>query len=64
MRLVVGDRDETLPANREFHLHLERLQIPHTYRELPGIPHNPMAVLGALGDDHWAFYKQALAGVK
>lgn len=61
IRVVVGDRDETYPNNVAFHEHLQRLGIPHQWRVLPGVPHNPLAVLDALGDDHWAFYRAALA---
>jgi enterochelin esterase-like enzyme len=60
IRQIIGDRDETLRFNREFHQHLDALKVPHTYRQLPGIPHNPNLVLNALGDENWAFYKQAL----
>jgi enterochelin esterase-like enzyme len=60
IRQIIGDRDETLPFNREFKQHLDALKIPHTYRQLPDIPHNPNLVLNALGDDNWAFYRQAL----
>lgn len=62
IRQVIGDRDETLRFNRDFHQHLEALRIPHAYRQLPGIPHNPTAVLDASGDEHWAFYQKALQG--
>jgi S-formylglutathione hydrolase FrmB len=61
IRLVIGDQDETYPANRDFHDHLTRLAIPHTYTVLPGIPHDPMGVLRALGDDNWTFYRVAFA---
>jgi enterochelin esterase-like enzyme len=60
VRQVIGDRDETLRFNREFHEHLTRLEIPHDYRELPGIGHQPMAVLKAL-DQEWQFYNTASA---
>lgn len=61
IRVVVGDRDETYRNNVAFHEQLQRLGIPHQWRVLPGVPHNPNAVLDALGDDHWAFYRAALA---
>ena len=61
IRQVIGDRDETLGFNRDFKQHLDALRIPHSYRQLPGVPHDPNRVLDALGDDHWAFYRQALA---
>ncbi len=61
IRQIIGDRDETLRFNREFKQHLDALKIPHTYRQLPNIPHNPNLVLNALGEDNWAFYRQALS---
>ena len=64
IRQVVGDRDETLQHNQQFHRHLESLQIPHEYRQLPAVPHNPNAVLNSLGEDNWKFYRRALAGLQ
>jgi enterochelin esterase-like enzyme len=61
LRLVIGDRDETLENNRDFHEHLTRLGIPHDWIVLPGVGHDPMGVLTALGDRHWAFYRGAFA---
>lgn len=61
IRQIIGDRDETLGFNREFKQHLDALKIPHTYHQLPDIPHNPNLVLIALGEDNWAFYRQALS---
>lgn len=61
IRVVVGDQDETFANNRGFHEHLERLGIPHQWTVLPGVAHNPNAVIEALGDRHWAFYRTALA---
>jgi enterochelin esterase-like enzyme len=61
LRLVIGDRDETLENNRDFHEHLTRLGIPHDWIVLPGVGHDPMGVLTALGDRHWAFYREAFA---
>jgi gluconolactonase len=61
VRLVIGDKDETFAANKEFHEHLERLKVPHTWTVLPGIAHDPMGVLSAMGDDNWMFYRAAFA---
>jgi enterochelin esterase-like enzyme len=61
LRLVIGDRDETLQNNRDFHAHLTRLGIPHDWIVLPGVSHDPIGVLTALGDRHWAFYREAFA---
>lgn len=56
IRQIIGDLDETLRFNRDFKQHLDALKIPHTYRQLPGIPHNPNLVLDTLGEDNWTFY--------
>jgi len=58
VRVVCGDRDETFANNREFHDHLERLGIPHTWTVLPGVGHDPLGTLEALGDDNWEFYRR------
>jgi len=59
IRLVCGDEDETFASNRDFHEHLERLGIPHTWTVLTGVDHHPLRTLEALGDSNWAFYRQA-----
>ncbi|MCD6350752.1 MAG: esterase family protein [Armatimonadetes bacterium] len=66
VRMVIGERDEMLSINRSFHLHLKRLGIPHTFIVLPGLGHNPPAVLSALselGDKNWSFYHEAFGVV-
>lgn len=62
IRQIIGDRDETLGFNRDFHQHLAALKIPHSYRQLPGIPHQPDRILDALGEDNWAFYRMIFDG--
>ena len=52
---IVGDRDETLSVNCDFKQHLHAFKIPHSYRQLPGIPHDPNLVLNALGQYNWVF---------
>jgi enterochelin esterase-like enzyme len=59
VRMVIGDRDETYANNRAFHEYLEALGIPHEWIVLPGVGHDPMAVIEGLGDRHWAFYRSA-----
>jgi enterochelin esterase-like enzyme len=61
LRLVIGDRDETFGNNQDFHAYLEGLGIPHDWIVLPGVGHDPLQVLTALGDRHWAFYRAAFA---
>ena len=57
--MVCGEDDETFANNRDFHEHLARLGIPHGWTVLPGVDHDPLATLIALGDANWAFYRQA-----
>jgi poly(3-hydroxybutyrate) depolymerase len=59
IRMVCGDQDGTFANNRDFHEHLERLAIPHTWTVLPGVDHDPLGTLEALGDSNWAFFRQA-----
>ncbi|MFM8474304.1 MAG: alpha/beta hydrolase-fold protein [Planctomycetaceae bacterium] len=62
IRQVCGDEDETYPVNVEFHEHLKRLAIPHTWTVLEGVDHNPLATIEKLGDDNWSFHRQVFGG--
>lgn len=59
LRMVIGDQDDTLANNLDFHQLLVRLGIPHDWIVLPGVGHDPLKVISALGDRHWAFYREA-----
>ncbi|MFZ4576209.1 MAG: alpha/beta hydrolase [Phycisphaerales bacterium] len=59
VRIVIGDKDETYRNNVAFHEHLESLKIPHEWKVLPGVAHDPMAVVDALGAQNWTFYRAA-----
>jgi dienelactone hydrolase len=59
IRQVVGDLDNTLKLNRAFSDHLGKLEIPHTFANLPGVTHDTMALFNALGDANWGFYRAA-----
>jgi enterochelin esterase-like enzyme len=59
MRLVIGDRDNIFSNNQDFHEHLVGLGIPHDWIIVEGVGHDPMGILQALGDQHWAFYREA-----
>lgn len=61
VRMVIGDKDETYRNNVAFHEHLESLKIPHGWTVLPGVKHDPMAVIDALGDENWTFYRKVFA---
>jgi enterochelin esterase-like enzyme len=62
IRQAIGDRDETCENNRKFHERLAALNIPHTFTVVPGVEHKPTALIDALGDAFWAFYRDALGG--
>lgn len=55
-RVVVGERDPLRDNNRLFHRRLEELGIPHEYRELPGVGHDPMETLRGANAPGSAFY--------
>jgi|GEM_PF-242989 len=59
VRQAVGDRDETFALNKEFHEHLRTLGIQHEWTVLPGVDHDPLKTLQALGEGQWAFYRKA-----
>jgi S-formylglutathione hydrolase FrmB len=63
LRLAIGTRDATLPANRDFHRHLSALGIPNDYVEVPGVAHEPSALIEGLGDQMWAFYRSVLGSI-
>lgn len=57
IRQAVGTRDFTAEANRAFSEHLRSLRIEHTYTEVPGVGHEPLALLKGLGEANFAFYR-------
>jgi len=61
-RQLIGDRDFTLPANEAFRLHVDGLRIAHEYTLVPGIGHDAIALLNALGDANFAFYRAVFGG--
>ena len=58
VRLAIGERDFTLPANRKFHTHLEELRIPHEFSVAPEAKHNPLELFLAMGEPNWQFYRR------
>jgi enterochelin esterase-like enzyme len=59
IRQIIGDRDETLTFNRDFHQHLTRLGLAHDYAELPDIPHDAPALIDAVAGGFFAFHRRA-----
>lgn len=61
--VAVGSRDFTAALNREFSSHLKKLNIDHTFIEVPGVGHETLTLLRGMGDEQWQFYRSALAPV-
>ncbi|MBM3888934.1 MAG: esterase family protein [Verrucomicrobia bacterium] len=59
VRMAVGAQDNTGPLNRAYSEHLRKLGIEHTFTAVPGVDHNPMALLNAIGEANWEFYRKA-----
>jgi hypothetical protein len=58
VRLVVGNRDFTAADNRAFSEHFNKLLVEHSYKEIPDVGHEPMALFQALGESNWVFYRK------
>jgi len=63
IRQIIGGQDELLPANQDFHGHLNTLNITHDYIQVPGIGHDAQALITTLGDRMWSFHRHAFAQV-
>jgi enterochelin esterase-like enzyme len=59
IRMATGTRDSTFGLNLKLSQHLQKLNIPHTFTASPDVGHDPMALLNALGDANWEFYRKA-----
>ena len=60
-RIAVGGDDSVLPPNIDFHNRLTSLGITHTFNIYPGVGHQPVPLLSAIGPSNWSFYRDALA---
>jgi enterochelin esterase-like enzyme len=60
VRQAVGSRDFTAGLNRDFSAHLGKLDIAHTFTEVPEVGHDTMALLRGLGEGNWEFYRTAM----
>ncbi|HLP86222.1 MAG TPA: alpha/beta hydrolase-fold protein [Phycisphaerales bacterium] len=63
LRLAVGTSDAMLGPNADLHAHLISLNIPHSWQTYPGIGHDPLPLMQAMGADNWSFYRDALMPV-
>lgn len=61
IRICIGEEDFTLPANREFSSHLKKLGVPHSMLLVPNVGHDTIALLTALGEQNWAFYRDCFS---
>jgi enterochelin esterase-like enzyme len=57
IRQIIGTADFTFPDNLDFHNHLLQIGVPHQFVSPPGIGHDTLALLTALGEDNWTFYR-------
>lgn len=60
LRIAIGAQDGSVPPNREFRDHLTGLGLSHRYREVPGVGHQALPLIQAMGDDYWSFHRAAL----
>ena len=61
IRIGVGELDAMLAPNLDFHGHLTALGVPHGLTVVSGVGHDPMLTLQGLGEEGWAFYRDAFA---
>ena len=59
VRVVIGSRDNLFDNNLDFHKYLVGVGITHDWVVVEGIGHDPLGLLRAMGDRHWAFYREA-----
>ncbi|MFP3903317.1 MAG: alpha/beta hydrolase [Armatimonadota bacterium] len=64
LRVVIGGDDEMLAVNTKFDVHLTELGIAHEFIILPDVGHDTRAVLQAMGEEGWEFYRRALQDVQ
>lgn len=61
IRICIGENDFTLPANRKFSSHLTKLGANHALVTPPKVGHDTLALLNALGEANWQFYRGLFA---
>lgn len=57
IRICIGADDFTLSANRKFSNHLKKLGVPHMFVSEAKVSHDTLALLDAMGDENWNFYR-------
>lgn len=63
IRIFCGDQDGLLERNARLHHLLDQLRIAHDYTVVPGAGHGYDEKLDRLGVGHFAFFREAFAGV-
>lgn len=58
LRLVIGERDNSLANKVRFHEHLSSLGIEHSFIIVPGVGHRTLPLLEGLAEARWGFYPQ------
>jgi enterochelin esterase-like enzyme len=61
IRIAIGEADSVLPPGIEFHNLLTSLGITHSFHIYPGIGHQTIPLLAAIGPSNWSFYRDALS---
>ena len=61
VRHLVGTLDDTRDLNFQFHNHMNSLNIPHQYLDVPNVDHDALALLQAVDNLNGSFYREALA---
>ena len=64
IRQIIGTEDSMLRTNREFRDHLSGLAVEQQLIELPGVGHNMLQIINAMGSDFWRFHRETLAGAE
>ncbi|MES2692598.1 MAG: alpha/beta hydrolase-fold protein [Verrucomicrobiota bacterium] len=66
IRVWIGgaDLDWRQAFTGKFHQLLDRLDLEHEYRVIPGVAHAFLPLYEKMGEANWAFYRRALATVK
>jgi len=64
VEIIVGAKDEFLPANRRLNERMNALRIPHRYIELPGVKHDKEPLYEHAAADAFEFTARAFRGVR
>lgn len=61
VRLILGEKDPTMPVNQRFSNRLLTLGIDHELVVISDAGHDPRAMFAGLGDEYWTFFEQVLS---